>query len=197
MSSRDENALVIIDPVHGNSVPSVHPGNSLIPLIEALNPLGIIGKTVVEIMAYRRETKRLEVERERVRAQSQAISTYIQSQLTAQMRDLENRRQAILVAVQHAEVIQYERRPTREALSRSLDRAMREMSNLTRRRNIPPGALEVYKDTVSFITKAMVDLEEISANQVSEFNKELRQIVNSVRHELEGMPPIQRLSSPK
>jgi hypothetical protein len=188
MSSNNE--IVVVEPRSGQVEPVVRLSQALIPLVEALNPLGSIGRAVVEIMAYRTEVKRLSLESERIKAQSKAIDRYFNSK----MKDLAFRREAILIGINHAEIVIYERRETRNALIRSLDNANEAMSKLISGRNLPPSdVLAVYRDTIGQLINSLVELDSHNVRQVTSMSKELRLIVRDTKRELEAMPQIKQL----
>lgn len=71
----DNNAIIEIEPV-GIGIPAVRLGGSVAPILEALNPLGVIGKDITEILVYKAQSERLEIERERIKAQAKGSVKY-------------------------------------------------------------------------------------------------------------------------
>lgn len=180
----------MVDRARGRDMPIARLSQALVPLVTALNPLGSIGQAIVEIIAYREEVKRLQVERERIKAQSNAIDSYYR----AKMKDLEFRREAILIGIKHAEIAIYERRVTRDAIIRSLDDASKAMNKLISGKNFPPAhVLAVYRDTIAHLTKQLVELDALNVRQVALMSEELRLIVKDTRDKLENVLEVNQL----
>lgn len=185
--AQDNKSLIIIDP-KPSSLPVINPNSGLLSLIEALNPIGAIGKAMVEIMAYRVEAKRLRFEEIRVREQSKVAQVYISAQLQTKMRQLENQRIALLQGLDFAEKNLYESRVTRNALVRSLDNANRAMNNLISRRDLPPAEVfEVCRGVISEISGKLVELERNNVQQASFVSDSLIRTVGDAKRDL--LPP--------
>lgn len=195
MANRDDS-IIEIKPVAGEVLPAVTLGSSMTSLIEALNPLGAIGKAIAEVLAYRTATKKLDLERERIRIQARVIDDAVQARLAYELRQFELQRQALLACLNHAEAVLCERRATRNALIRSLDNLNRDMSTLVRRKDIPIEIFGMYRDSLGVISNRLVEIERAGTTEVTALSQELHLIVGDVRRELEGMPPINKLLPP-
>lgn len=187
------DSIIEIGPIAGDLLPAVKVGSGLVPLLEALNPLGTIGRAITEILAYRTATKRLAVEQVRIQEQAKAIGQAIQAKATYEMSRLEAQRQALLGCITYAENVLREGRATREHLAQSLDRVTATLCSP----NIPLDALPIYRDTVKLLSGMLVDLHKEGTAQIAGLSGGLHAIVGEVRRELEGMPPINRLLPPK
>lgn len=185
MASKD--AIVEIEPV-GTGLPLVKLGSGASSLLEALNPLGMIGKAITEILAYRAEAKRLEVEKERIRSQAKVIDVALQAKLAYELRQFELQRQALLACLQHAETVLHERRATRNALIRSLDNLNRNMSRLMTGKHIQVEIITMYRESLAIISGQIVELEKAGSSEVKAMSDQMHRIVGDVRRELEGMP---------
>jgi seryl-tRNA synthetase len=185
--TRDNDAIIEIEPV-GSGIPAVRLGSGVAPILEALNPLGVIGKAITEILAYRAESKRLDLERERIRAQAKAIDTAIQHKLAYELRQFELQREALLACLTHAETVLQERRATRQALIRSLDNLNGAMTKMMAQKHINPAIISMYRDSLSIISGQLVQLEKAGSSEVKAMSDQLHSIVGDVRRDLEGMP---------
>lgn len=195
MSSRDDS-IIEIKPVAGEILPAIRLGSGMSSLVDALNPLGVIGKAIADILAYRVATKRLEAETERIRVQARAIDSALQARLAFELRQFELQRQALLACLNYAETVLRERRATRNALIRSMDNLNRDMSRLIRRKRIPGEILGMYRDSLAIISGQLVQLERTGTTEVTALSRELHVIAGDVRRELEGIPPLNRLLPP-
>jgi len=191
-----DNSIIEIEPVVGEILPAVRLGSGISSLIEALNPLGAIGRAIAEILAYRVATKRLGLERERIRAQAKAIDSALQARLAYELRQFELQRQALLACLKHAETVLRERRATRDALIRSLDNLSRNMTTLVTMQNIPLEVFGMYRDSLAIVSEQLVKLEKTGTTEVIALSQELHLIVGDVRRELEGMPSAKKILPP-
>jgi hypothetical protein len=184
----NHNELVIIDP-KSSSVPVINPDCSLLSLINALNPIGIIGKSLVEIMAYRTEIKRLRFEEIKVKENSKVAQAYITAQAKAKMQQIENQKIALLKGLDFAERNLYESRVTRNALIRCLDNANNAMKKLISCRELPSEEIFlVFGGVISEISGRLVEFERNNIEQASFVNEHLLKIVGDAKHDL-LLPP--------
>lgn len=186
------NEIIEIEPVV-SGVPTVKLGSGILPILEALNPLGVIGEAITQILAYSTESKRLDLERERIRAQAKAIDSALQLRLAYEMRQFDLQREALLACLTHAETVLHERRATRQALIRSLDNLNIAMTKLFIQQDINPTISSLYRDSLSIVVEQLVKLEEAGSSEVMAMSDQLHRIVGDVRRELEGTQPAKLL----
>lgn len=67
-----------------------------IPILKSFNPFGAIGEAYVKTLAYKIETKRLEVELTRIERQANVIRDMIDKTFKLKMEELEHRRIALV-----------------------------------------------------------------------------------------------------
>ena len=67
-------------------------GGKWIPILKSFNPFGAIGEAYAETLAYKIETKRLEVELTRIEKQAEVIDTTIDRSFKLKMEELKQRR---------------------------------------------------------------------------------------------------------
>jgi hypothetical protein len=186
--SGDKKPIVIIDP-KSSSMPAINPNSGLLSLIEALNPIGVIGKSLVEIMAYRVEAKRLRYEEIRVKEKSKVAQSFITSQLKVKLHQIENQRMALKRGLDFAEKNLYQSRVTRDALISSLENANLIMRKLVSRRDLPsPEVFEIFNHSIAEISGRLVEFENNNVKQAFLVNKHLLQIVGDARRDL-LLPP--------
>ncbi len=193
---KNDSSIIEIAPIAGEVLPAVRLGSGLSSLVEALNPLGIIGKAITEILAYRVAAKKLEVERERIRKQAEVINIAMQSRLAYELRQFELQREALLACLRHSENVLRERRATRTAFIESMNNVSRDMAKIAQKPNIPIEVLGMYRDILAIISGKLVEIEKAGTDEVIALSQELHMIVGEMRRDLEGMPPINKLMPP-
>ena len=67
-------------------------GGKWIPILKSFNPFGAIGEAYAKTLAYKIETKRLEIELTRIEKQAEIIDTTIDRSFQLKMEELEQRR---------------------------------------------------------------------------------------------------------
>ena len=185
--TKDNDAIIEIEPV-GCGIPAVRLGGGVASILEALNPLGVIGKAITEILAYRVESKRLDLERERIIAQAKAIDTAIQHKLAYELRQFDLQRKALLACLTHAERVLHERRATRDALIRSLDNLNNVMQEMMTKDHLNSAVSTIFRDSLSIISGQLVQLEKAGSSEVKAMSDQLHRIVGDVRRDLESVP---------
>lgn len=184
----ENKPLVIIDP-KTSDIPTVNPDCSLFSLITALNPIGIIGKSIVEIMAYRVEAKRLKSEEIRIKESSKVAQAYISANYKVKMKQIENQRLALIKGLNFAEQNLQNGCITRKALIASLENANAAMMNLVHRKYLPSEEIfEVFRFVIADIIEQLVILEKNNVEQASFINKHLLRIVGDTKQDL-SLPP--------
>src|SRR5689334_14848595 len=116
-----DNSIIEIAPIPGEILPAVRLGSGLSALVNALNPLGTIGNAITEIIAYSIASKKLGVERERIRKQADVIDTTIKARLAYELRQFDLQREALLACLEHSENVLKDRRISKEAVIKSMD----------------------------------------------------------------------------
>jgi len=193
-----KDSILYIESVTGRFLPSVELGGGLIPLIKALNPLETIGRTIVEIMAYRVEAKRLEVERERIREQARVIGQHLQAQLDCKMQEIEIRRQALLGCLEQINVSSLNQGLDREAFIRLMDDASAVVKQLVNREELPsPEMFEVHYASIRWLSDKLVELNNAGVNQTISMTQTLNKMISEARYELEMHPTNQILDLPE
>ena len=71
-------------------------GSKWIPILKSFNPFGAIGEAYAETLAYKIETKRLEIELTRIEKQAEVIDATIDKSFKLKMEELEQRRIALI-----------------------------------------------------------------------------------------------------
>jgi hypothetical protein len=194
--SKNDNSIIEISPVAGEVLPVVRLGSGLSSLVDALNPLGIIGKAITEVLAYSVASKKLGVERERIRRQAEAIDAAIQSRLAYELKQFDLQREALLACLAHSENVLKERRASKQALIDSMNSISREMATLPQKRDISLDVYGMFRDALTIVSNSLVELEKAGTSEVVALSKELHMIVGDVRRELDGLPPINKLMPP-
>ena len=71
-------------------------GNKWIPILKAFNPFGMIGEAYAKTLAYKIETKRLEVELIRIEEQAKIAHDFMDKSFKLKVEELEQRRIALV-----------------------------------------------------------------------------------------------------
>ncbi len=193
---KSDNSIIEIAPIPGEILPAVRLGSGLSALVNALNPLGTIGNAITEIIAYSIASKKLGVERERIRKQAEVIDTTIKARLAYELRQFDLQREALLACLEHSENVLKDRRISKEAVIKSMDNIGNLMVTLPQQKNVPLEVYSVYGGVLSDLTGKLVELEKAGTNEVIALSQQLHVIVGEVRRELEDMPPVNKLFPP-
>ncbi len=160
----------------------------LVPLVKALNPLETIGKTIVEITAYRVEARRLDIEKDRIKAQAEIIGKKLELQLSYKLQELEVNRQSILACINQINISSQGAKLNSENLAQAMNNVMAQLSQLTARQELPPPAMvETYHETIRFLSEQMVELNKQGVDQTVSIANRLMNMISDTRNELEKM----------
>ena len=168
-------------------VSSVESGG-LVPLIKALNPLETIGKTIVEITAYRVEARRLDIEKDRIKAQAEIIGKKLELQLNYKLQELEVNRQSMLACINQINISSQDAKLNSENLAQAMDNVMVQLNQLIGREELPPPTMvETYHETIRFLSEQMVELNKQGVDQTVSITNKLMSMISDTRNELEKM----------
>lgn len=174
-------------------IPSIVDDSNLRPLRTAVSGLGSFGTTIVEIAAYRLESKKLNIEKERIGKQGEIITDAINAQVKIKLAEIDNRKQVIMEFINQIKVSSVDRKYTRQALTTALDNAGKSMSRLAEKKELPSNDIfEVYRKVISEISKQLVDFNDQGVNQTKMITQTVSEMISNVRHELE-LPSYNRV----
>lgn len=150
---KSDDPIVEVEVIEGEVLPEVTPGKELHPLVEALNPLGPIGRTIADLVAYRAASRQLTEEQALILEQAEAVGQAIEERLSQELHRLKTQREAVLDHIAYMEEALRESRATREALMLALDDVTKAMSE--------PGvqieALSYYQDALKDIASCLAE----------------------------------------
>jgi len=94
-SSTYKESVGKLEPVSPSQEPTA-PDGKWLPIFKAFNPFGAIAESYAKTLAYKIETKRLEVERQRIIEQAEIAHDVIDKTYRLKMEKLEHRRIALV-----------------------------------------------------------------------------------------------------
>jgi len=168
--------------------PRVRLNSNFDPMSNALSPLGAAGRLLVEFMAFRAESTRLDIERQRLAHLADMAKNNHTSNLAAINADLEKvqGQQALMRASMEtlyagSQGVIKDRNASRLAYIETLQKVTQMMTDLYRQSPLPgPEVLAEARGLLSTITTAMNNLETISTDHISVLGKEIQSIFLSV-----------------
>jgi hypothetical protein len=187
----DQQYVYVEGIVEADDRPRVRLNSQFEPISNALSPLGAAGRLLVEFMAFRAETTRLDIERQRLSHLADMAQNSHDSKLAAIKADLEKvqGQQALMRASMEAlyagsQTLITKSDASRMAYIEALRNITQMITDLYRQSPLPgPEIMAEARALLATITAAMNTLETASTEHISALGKQIRSIFLSVNPE--------------
>ena len=153
-----------IEPVAPSNVVN-EPEGRWVPILKAFNPFGAIAEAYAKTLAYKIETKRLEVEITRITAQANIAHNVIDKTFKLKMEELEHRRIALIgfYGTVNAELerLHIERTKVLEMAQMAQQKAFENNLSLDEKRMYKDMAIEMTRELPNFGDKSNQSLQQL------------------------------------
>ncbi len=136
-----------------------------LPILKAFNPFGAIAESYAKTLAYKIETKRLEVEYTRIKEQSNIANNVIDKSFKLKLEELEHRRIALVgfyVTVNaELERLHIERKEVLKMAQLAQQKAFENSLSIEERQMFKDMAIEMTKELPNFGDKSNQSLQQL------------------------------------